>query len=95
MFIFFPDMSMMLQTEEEKVLQLCRSGHNVLITGQAGAGKTSLLKHVHATCVEQGLNVAVTASTGIATTQFDNDAMTLHSWAGLKVCIFNNVYSLL
>ena len=78
MLIFFPDMSMMLQTEEEKVLRLCRNGHNVLITGQAGAGKTSLLKHVHATCVEQGLNGVVPASSGIATTQFDDGAMTLH-----------------
>ena len=35
----------------------------------------------------QGCNVADTASTGIVTTQFDDDTMTFLAWAGVKVCI--------
>ena len=88
--LYFTEISKMMQPEEE-VLWLCKNGHNVLITGQAGTGKTTLLKKVHATCASQGRIVAVTASTGIATTQFHDGAMTLHSWAGLKVSILNTV----
>lgn len=45
---------------------------------------TVYIPHVY---ICQGCNVADTASTGIVTTQFDDDTMTLLAWAGVKVCI--------
>ena len=59
---------------------------NVLITGQAGCGKTSLLKTICTSLMKENKIVAMTASTGIAATQFES-RMTLHKWAGVQVCI--------
>jgi DNA replication protein DnaC len=61
--------------------QLAAAGHNLIITGQAGTGKTTLLKAIFQDlCVDK--NIQICASTGIATLQFDH-AVTLHSWCGI------------
>ncbi len=56
------------------VKQLCvnlvLSGHNVLVTGQAGTGKTCLMKEVAQKCQEVGKSVAIVCTTGIATLNF-------------------------
>lgn len=62
--------------------ELAAAGHNLIITGQAGTGKTTLLKAI---CNDIGVhkNIQICASTGIATLQFSH-ALTLHSWCGIR-----------
>ena len=75
-----------MSSPEDEALLLCAAGHNVVITGQAGCGKTTVIKKYIEKISKTGRNVAVTASTAIAATQFSNDAMTVHRWSGVQVC---------
>ncbi|MDO5651250.1 MAG: AAA family ATPase [Moraxella sp.] len=69
--------------KQADALKILKTGCNVFLTGQAGAGKTYLLnqyiKHLHA----HHIPVAITASTGIAATHMNG--MTIHSWAGIGI----------
>lgn len=64
--------------ELEKSLDLCDSGHNYAILGQAGTGKTSHVRDLVARMKQQGRSVAVTCSTGTACLQYGRHAQTLH-----------------
>ncbi|WP_078453744.1 AAA family ATPase [Solemya velum gill symbiont] len=59
---------------------------NLVITGQAGCGKTFLVRELVQELRSKGKCVAVTCSTGIAATHFSSDlnAQTLHKWGGLE-----------
>ncbi len=70
----------MTQEEAFDILQL---GHNVYLTGSAGAGKTFLLNRYIEHLKKNNVEVAVTASTGIAATHIGG--VTIHSWSGLGV----------
>jgi len=70
----------MTQQEAFDVLKL---GHNVFLTGPAGSGKTYLLNQYIAYLREHGVGVAVTASTGIASTHLGGQ--TIHSWSGIGI----------
>ena len=67
-----------LSTEQTVAYRDVVSGRNVLITGQAGTGKSTLLKLLRA---KYGEALAVTASTGIAA--LGVGGTTIHSFAGL------------
>ena len=54
---------------------------NIFITGSGGTGKTYLLRKIANLLKEKNLNVAITASTGVAAIQIEGT--TLHSFAGL------------
>jgi ATP-dependent exoDNAse (exonuclease V) alpha subunit len=58
-------------------------GYNVYLTGQAGSGKTYLLNQYIRFLKDQGVPVAITASTGIAATHLSGQ--TIHSWAGIGI----------
>jgi hypothetical protein len=60
--------------------RLVQQGRNVLLTGQAGTGKSTLLRNEleHA-----GEDVAITASTGIAAINVGGS--TLHRWSGMML----------
>lgn len=68
--------------DEARAIDLATEGHNILITGQAGTGKTTLLKKIYSALGHK--NVQMCAATGIATQQFKN-ATTVHSWCGMQV----------
>jgi ATP-dependent exoDNAse (exonuclease V) alpha subunit len=70
----------MTQKEALKVLKM---GKNVFLTGPAGSGKTYLLNDYIDFLKERGVEVAVTASTGIAATHLKG--MTIHSWSGIGI----------
>ncbi|KAH3882792.1 hypothetical protein DPMN_006737 [Dreissena polymorpha] len=74
-----------MDIEQQKAFDLCLEGHNVLITGQAGTGKTFLLTRIASALKAQGKHVQVTCTTGIASTAFSADlkATTIHRWTGL------------
>ncbi|MFH0951904.1 MAG: PIF1 family DEAD/DEAH box helicase [Patescibacteria group bacterium] len=64
-----------------RAFDILKEGHNVLLTGSAGSGKTFVLNKYIEYLKGKGKNVAITASTGIAATHING--LTLHAWAGL------------
>ncbi len=70
----------MLQKEALDILKL---GRNVFLTGAAGSGKTHTLRAYIDYLRKNDIEVAITASTGIAATHLGG--VTIHSWSGLGI----------
>lgn len=70
----------MLQSE---ALDILKMGKNVFLSGPAGSGKTHVLNCYIEYLKSKAVDVAVTASTGIAATHLNG--MTIHSWSGLGI----------
>lgn len=72
---------------EEQLLcyNLAKSGKNILITGQGGSGKSTVLKKIIKYNLRNNINIGITASTGIAASLIGGT--TLHSY--LKIGINN------
>ncbi|HEX7047730.1 MAG TPA: helix-turn-helix domain-containing protein [Gammaproteobacteria bacterium] len=68
---------------QNEALDLLKLGENVFLTGAAGSGKTWLLNAYIRHLRTHGVDVAVTASTGIAATHLNGK--TIHSWSGMGV----------
>lgn len=66
---------------QAEALNILKTGANVFLTGEPGAGKTYVINQYIAWLEASGLTVAVTASTGIAATHIGG--MTVHSWSGV------------
>lgn len=69
--------------KQETALAILKTGQNVFLTGQAGAGKTYLLNQYIEYLRVRQIPVAVTASTGIASTHMNG--MTIHAWSGIGI----------
>lgn len=68
---------------QKEALEILKMGHNCFITGAAGSGKTHLLNQYIKYLRENGAEIGITASTGIAATHMGG--MTIHSWSGLGI----------
>lgn len=68
---------------QAEALDILKMGKNVFLTGPAGSGKTFVLNSYIQYLKSHAVSVAVTASTGIASTHLGG--MTIHSWSGLGV----------
>ncbi len=68
---------------QKQALDILKMGHNVFLTGAAGSGKTHTLRAYIKWLRENNIDVAITASTGIAATHLGG--VTIHSWSGLGV----------
>lgn len=68
---------------QKEALNLLMMGRNVLLTGQAGSGKTYLLCDYIDFLKKNAIGVAITASTGIAATHLNGT--TIHSWSGIGI----------
>lgn len=66
---------------QAEALDILKTGANVFLTGEPGAGKTYVVNQYVNWLEAAGLKVAVTASTGIAATHIGG--MTIHSWSGV------------
>ncbi len=69
--------------KQKDALKILKEGKNVFITGAAGSGKTFLLNKFIKWAKREGKGVAVTASTGIASTHING--ITVHSWSGIQL----------
>lgn len=69
--------------KQKTALDILKMGHNVFLTGPAGSGKTFLLNQYIAYLKNKNIGVAVTASTGIASTHMNGQ--TIHSWSGMGI----------
>src|SRR5258706_2455984 len=68
-----------LNPQFQKALSVINEGRNVFITGKAGTGKSTLLKHFRDTTKR---NVIVLAPTGVAAVNIQGQ--TIHSFFGFK-----------
>ncbi len=68
---------------QSAALDILKTGGNVFLTGEPGAGKTYVINQYINYLEAAGLSVAVTASTGIAATHIGG--MTIHSWSGIGI----------
>ncbi len=69
--------------KQSTALHILKTGKNVFLTGSAGSGKTYVLNQYIHYLRARDISVAVTASTGIASTHMNG--MTIHSWSGIGI----------
>lgn len=68
---------------QAEALDILKMGKNVFLTGPAGSGKTHVVNAYVKYLKSHAVDVAVTASTGIAATHIGGQ--TIHSWSGLGI----------
>ena len=68
---------------QEKALEILKSGANVFLTGEPGAGKTYTIERFAEHLNKNKIRYALTASTGIAASHINGS--TIHSWSGLGI----------
>ncbi len=64
-------------------LEIMDAGHNVLLTGAAGSGKTHVLAEFITRAKSRGKSVSVTATAGLAATHLGGN--TIHAWSGIGI----------
>lgn len=69
--------------KQSTALDILKTGNNVFLTGQAGAGKTYTINEYVKYLRARNITVALTASTGIAATHMNG--MTIHGWSGMGI----------
>jgi ATP-dependent exoDNAse (exonuclease V) alpha subunit len=69
--------------DQTLALEILHDGHNVLLTGPAGSGKTYVLNRFIRQAKQNGKHVSVTATTGLAATHLGGS--TIHSWSGIGI----------
>lgn len=68
---------------QEEALRVLKTGANVFLTGEPGAGKTHTVNAYVSWLRERGIEPSITASTGIAATHIGG--LTVHSWSGIGI----------
>ncbi len=68
---------------QKEALDILKTGVNVFLTGEPGSGKTYTINEYVNYLKDAGVEVAITASTGIAATHIGG--MTIHSWSGIGI----------
>ena len=68
---------------QAQALSILKTGANVFLTGEPGAGKSYVINQYAEYLRERGIEPAITASTGIAATHIGGS--TIHSWSGIGV----------
>lgn len=74
-----------LSKEQQYAFQRFKKGQNLFITGQAGTGKTRLVKEMVDYAKMNKKKIQICAMTGCAAILLGNEAKTIHSWSGIKI----------
>ena len=76
-----------LNKEQQEAVDTVLGHHSLLLLGQAGTGKSHVLRTLYTELTSRlgRQSVAIVTTTGRAATQFPG-ATTLHRWAGLEDC---------
>jgi len=69
--------------KQKDAFEILKQGHNVLLTGFAGSGKSYLLEEFACWARENNKNVVMTATTGIAATNINGK--TIHNYSNLGI----------
>lgn len=67
--------------KQARAIEIMLEGHNVLLTGQAGSGKTWTINEFVKQARKRHMKVVVTATTGLASSHIGGQ--TIHSWSGI------------
>jgi len=78
-------MSSDLSPEQQLAFQKFVKGENLFITGPGGTGKTKLIQHLYAYCIQNNKKVQICALTGCASVLLQCNARTIHSWSGIRL----------
>jgi GTPase SAR1 family protein len=74
----------MLDEDQQTALYLVKDGHDLIVIGQGGCGKTFLIKQIVNDLRSKGKTVTIACSTGIASTHYGKlGSTTLHKWSGI------------
>ena len=78
-----------LTQEQLQVIEAAEKGHNVFITGQAGTGKSYVVRELYRRLERQGKKVRIVCSSGIACLVYaalntQSEVTTVHSFFGLQ-----------
>ena len=65
-----------LTAEQSEIIKVAEAGHNILVTGQAGTGKSTLVHALQKDLRRKGRKVAIVCSSGIAGTVYLRDGTT-------------------
>src|SRR5258708_57841 len=68
---------------QSQALAILKTGVNVFLTGEPGAGKTYTINEYTKYLKNHNIEPAITASTGISATHIGG--MTIHSWSGIGI----------
>jgi len=68
---------------QSEALDILKTGANVFLTGEPGAGKTYTINEFVRYLRQHSIEPSITASTGIAATHIHG--MTIHSWSGIGI----------
>jgi GTPase SAR1 family protein len=74
---------------EDEIMCAAKNGHNIIITGQAGTGKSCIMLKLKKE-LEQSKVVFLTATTGISSSVLGEGARTVHSCFGFKDGRYSN-----
>lgn len=77
---------------QEQALAILKTGANVFLTGEPGAGKTHTINQYAAYLRTRNIDPSIAASTGIAATHLGG--LTIHSWAGIGIRKYLDKYEL-
>jgi ATP-dependent DNA helicase PIF1 len=77
---------------QAEALSILKTGANVFLTGEPGAGKSHTVNAYVQYLRNHGVEPAITASTGIAATHIHG--LTIHSWSGIGIRKFLSPYDL-
>lgn len=83
--LYFTD-NMMLSVQQESAIEVVSEGHNLLLIGAAGSGKSCVIQRIVEQCRGKGMNVALTCTTGIACSVYPDtlSSTTIHKWSGIN-----------
>lgn len=76
-----------LSDKQKKAVKLFKSGKNLLILGEAGCGKSFLIKELTSYLKIKNIKYAITALTGIAA--FNINGITIHSFTGIGIAKYS------
>lgn len=76
---------MELSIEQSCALQQFEEGDNLVITGEGGSGKTTLIHHLITNAVKRKKKIQICALTGCAALLLECNARTIHSWSGIRL----------
>ncbi|XP_060594248.1 ATP-dependent DNA helicase PIF1-like, partial [Ruditapes philippinarum] len=69
---------------QQRAVDISTEGHNLLLLGRAGTGKSFVLKEIVKRLRNKGKTVQITCSTGIACCVYDENACTIHQFTGIS-----------
>ena len=72
-----------MDEDQEKAVQLAKSGKSFFLTGAGGTGKSYVIRNIIEALHKESKDVSLTAMTGCAALLLGKMAKTLHSWAGI------------